>query len=66
MPGVRAVTVDLAQPQRLAEAIEPLQTLDALVHRAGYRSRRSRRSLHGPGGVAGDDGGETSWPQPSQ
>jgi NADP-dependent 3-hydroxy acid dehydrogenase YdfG len=32
---VRALTVDLAQPQRLAEAIEPPQSLDALVHCAG-------------------------------
>jgi NADP-dependent 3-hydroxy acid dehydrogenase YdfG len=35
VPGVRAVTVDLAQPQRLAGAIEPPERLDALVHCAG-------------------------------
>jgi NADP-dependent 3-hydroxy acid dehydrogenase YdfG len=35
VPGVRAVAVDLAQPQRLAEVIEPPGRLDALVHCAG-------------------------------
>jgi len=35
VPGVRAVTADLARPQRLAEAIEPPGALDALVHCAG-------------------------------
>lgn len=35
VPGVRAVTVDLAQPHRLAPAIGELGRLDALVHCAG-------------------------------
>jgi NADP-dependent 3-hydroxy acid dehydrogenase YdfG len=35
MPGVRAVTADLAQPQRLAQAIGEPGPLDALVHCAG-------------------------------
>jgi NADP-dependent 3-hydroxy acid dehydrogenase YdfG len=35
VPGVRAVTVDLAQPQQLAQAIGEPGQLDALVHCAG-------------------------------
>ena len=35
VPGVRAITVDLAQPQRLAQAIELPGQLEALVHCAG-------------------------------
>jgi NADP-dependent 3-hydroxy acid dehydrogenase YdfG len=35
LSGVRAVTADLAQPQRLAQAIDPPERLDALVHCAG-------------------------------
>jgi NADP-dependent 3-hydroxy acid dehydrogenase YdfG len=35
LPGVRAIPVDLAQPQRLAEAIGEVGRLDALVHCAG-------------------------------
>jgi NADP-dependent 3-hydroxy acid dehydrogenase YdfG len=35
VPGVRAITVDLAQPHRLAAAIGELEQLDALVHCAG-------------------------------
>jgi NADP-dependent 3-hydroxy acid dehydrogenase YdfG len=35
VPGVRAVTADLAQPQQLARAIGEPGQLDALVHCAG-------------------------------
>jgi NADP-dependent 3-hydroxy acid dehydrogenase YdfG len=35
VPSVRGAVADLAQPQRLAEVIEPPERLDALVHCAG-------------------------------